>query len=179
MARESVCAVYLALNHWGGVPQFDIILKAHDLLHATSHMTQLDARHMTQLDANPDSAPEKGETAFCKYATPGGDQCIKETSVILIRDNNNPNTKKLGDLSAKQLSCIAVLTPDGKIDGEKPCTALQASNPRNANRTQNAYGLCMRVDQKEIACGAWKQEPDVRQRDAGCTRCLKWLKACL
>ena len=71
---------------------------------------------MTQLDANPDSAPEKGETAFCKYASPGGDQCIKETSVILIRDNNNPHTKKLGDLSAKQLSCIAVLTPDGKID---------------------------------------------------------------
>ena len=176
MARESVCAVYLALNHWGGVPQFDIILKAHDLLHATSHMTQLDARHMTQLDANPDSAPEKGETAFCKYATPGGDQCIKETSVILIRDNNNPNTKMLGDLSAKQLSCIAVLTPDGKIDGEKPAQHFQ---PRNANRPQNAYGLCMRVDRKEIACGAWKQEPDVRQQDAGCTRCFRWLKTSL
>ena len=147
MARESVCAVYLALNHWGGVPQFDIILKAHDLLHATSHMTQLDARHMTQLDANPDSAPEKGETAFCKYATPGGDQCIKETSVILIRDNNNPNTKKLGDLSAKQLSCIAVLTPDGKIDGEKPCTALPIPAMPIVRRTRTGYA-CVLIERR-------------------------------
>jgi hypothetical protein len=133
----------LVLTYWGGVPQFDIILKAHDLLHASSHMTQPDARHMTQLDANPDSAPEKGETAFCNYATPGGDQCIKETSVILIRDNNNLNTKKLGDLSAKQLSCIAVLTPNGKIDGEKPEPLPNPAVP-TGRRTRTGYaGACI------------------------------------
>lgn len=56
--------------HWGDGLQFDIILKAHDLLHATPHMTQLEARNIMQLDANPDSAPEKGETMFCTFATP-------------------------------------------------------------------------------------------------------------
>jgi hypothetical protein len=117
------CAVFVTQfsNHWGFVPQFDIILKAHDLLHATAHMTQL--------DANPDSAPEKGETMFCTFATPADPAagCIKETAAIKIRESRNPNTMKIEaapyNFTAPKIACIAAasgLTDTGKLGGEKP-----------------------------------------------------------
>ena len=111
-------------------------------------MTQL---HMTQLDANPDSAPEKGETMFCTYATPADPAagCIKETAAIKIRESRNPNTMKIEaapyNFTAPKIACIAAasgLTDTGKLGGEMP-------TPRSRSESvlaMRANAFCLQIE---------------------------------